>query len=161
MKASSWPQLLGCVGSLLAQLSGQALTAFMPTSEVPIVEQRPMDPWVYVFTFFVLAAAGIGTGLWPARRATRFDLVETLKDSASLAGTSRHTFRNLLVIGQVTMSLVVLISAGLFLHSLMQMQHIALGFKPERLLMMSIDLELQQEHHSAWIAFCRGTPDAC
>ena len=134
----------GVLGLLLAQLSGQALTAFMPTGEVPIVEQRPMDPWVYVFTFLVSAMAGIGTGLWPARRATRFDLVETLKDSASLAGTSRHTFRNLLVIGQVTMSLVVLISAGLFLHSLMQMQHIALGFKPERLLMMSIDLELQQ-----------------
>ena len=134
----------GVLGFLLAQLSGQALTAFMPTSEVPVVEQRPMDPWVYVFTFLVSAVAGIGTGLWPARRATRFDLVETLKDSASLAGTSRHRFRNLLVIGQVTMSLVVLISAGLFLHSLMQMQHIALGFKPERLLMMSIDLELQQ-----------------
>ena len=132
------------LGLVLAQLAGQALTAFMPTSEVPVVEQRPMDPWVYLFTFLVSAVAGIGTGLWPARRATRFDLVETLKDSASLAGTSRHRFRNLLVIGQVTMSLVVLISAGLFLHSLMQMQHIALGFKPERLLMMSIDLELQQ-----------------
>jgi hypothetical protein len=52
--------------------------------------------------------------------------------------------RNLLVIGQVSLSMGVLVSAGLFLHSLRQMQTVALGFRTDRLLMMSVDLGLQQ-----------------
>ena len=43
----------GVLGLVLAQLAGQALTAFMPSGDVPVVEQRPMDWWVYLFTFFV------------------------------------------------------------------------------------------------------------
>lgn len=139
--------LAACAGALailLAQLAGQAIAAFTPADDVPIVEQRPVDWSVYFFTLFMSVAAGIGTGLWPARSATRFNLVETLKDGGNVAGPSRHRLRNLLVIGQVTLSLVVLMSAGLFMNSLRQMQHIALGFRPERLLMMSIDLGLQQ-----------------
>jgi predicted permease len=136
--------IAGVVGMVLAHWAGQALSALMPAGEIPIVEERPADWRVYVFTFIVSAGAGLATGLWPARTATRFDLVESLKDGGGGAGASRHALRNLLVIGQVTMSLVVLISAGLFLHSLRQMQNLALGFRPERLLMMSVDLGLQQ-----------------
>ena len=52
--------------------------------------------------------------------------------------------RNLLVVGQVALSLIVLASAGLFVHSLRQMQNLAFGFRPDGLLMMSMDLGLQQ-----------------
>ena len=134
----------GILGILFAHWAGQALATFTPTGDIPINEERPWDWRVYGFTFLVSAVAGIATGLWPARRATRFDLVESLKDGGSVAGASRHRLRNLLVIGQVTLSLVVLISAGMFLHSLRQMQNLALGFKPAGLIMLSVDLGLQQ-----------------
>lgn len=134
----------GVVGLLLAQWAGRLLAGFAPSGDIPINQDHPFDWRIYPFTVLISAAAGVAAGLWPARRATRFDLVESLKEGSAAAGTSRHTLRNLLVIGQVTMSLVVLVCAGLFLHSLQRMQTQALGFRPGNLLMMSIDLGLQQ-----------------
>ncbi len=132
------------LGLLLAQWAGQALAGFTPTGDIPINTERPVDWRAYIFAVLVSAAAGILTGLWPALKATRFDLVESLKDGTSGAGTSRHRLRSLLVVGQVTLSLVVLASAGLFLQSLRQMHRLEVGLKPDGLLMASVDLGLQQ-----------------
>jgi putative ABC transport system permease protein len=134
----------GAIGVLLAQWAGQALAGFTPSGDIPINEQQPQDWRAYVFTFLVSAAAGVVTGVWPALKATRFDVVESLKEGSTGAGTSRHRLRSLLVIGQVTMSLVVLVTGGLFLHSLRQMQGLDVGFRPKGLLTASIDLGLQQ-----------------
>ena len=136
--------LAGVLGLVLAQWAGQALASFVPAGDIPINEHREWDWRIYAFTLVISVVAGVVTGLWPARKATGFDLVGSLKEGGSGAGTSRHALRNLLVIGQVAMSLVVLVSAGLFLHSLRQMQNLALGFKPDGLLMMSVDPGLQQ-----------------
>jgi putative ABC transport system permease protein len=134
----------GVLGLLLAQWAGRLMAGFVPSGDIPINQDHPFDWRVYAFTVLISAAMSVAAGLWPARRASRFDLVESLKDGTAAAGTSRHPLRNLLVIGQVTMSVVVLVSAGLFLHSLQRLQTQALGFKPDHLLMMSIDLGLQQ-----------------
>jgi putative ABC transport system permease protein len=134
----------GVAGLLLARWAGGALAGFVPAGDIPINEHREWDWRIYVFTLGISILAGIVTGLWPARNATRFDLVASLKDGGSHAGTARHALRSLLVIGQVTMSFVVLASAALFVHSLRQMQHLALGFEPRGVLLMSVDLDLQQ-----------------
>ncbi|HSC29344.1 MAG TPA: ABC transporter permease [Vicinamibacterales bacterium] len=134
----------GLLGFLLARWAGVALAAFAPAGDIPINQDHPWDWRVSVFTLAVSAVAGVAAGSWPARSATRFDIVESLKQGGSIAGQSRHVLRNLLVIGQVTMSLVVLVGAGLFVRSLRQMQNVGLGFRPERLLMLSVDLGLQQ-----------------
>ncbi|HXW04053.1 MAG TPA: ABC transporter permease [Vicinamibacterales bacterium] len=134
----------GLLGFLLAHWAGQALTAFAPAGDIPINQEHPRDWRVYVFTAAVSMLAGMFTGLWPARSATRFALVESLKQGGPVGGTSRHAFRSLLVVGQVTLSLVVLVAAALFLHSLRQLQKVSLGFRPDGLLMLSVDLGLQQ-----------------
>ena len=135
----------GVLGAVLAHWSGELLVTLVPTGgDIPVVDERAIDWRVYVFTFLISAVAGIATGVWPARQATRFDLVQGLKDGGTVAGGSRHLLRNLLVIGQVTMSVIVLATAALFLHSLRQMQNLALGFTPDRLVMVSVDLALQQ-----------------
>ena len=134
----------GVFGLLLAHWVGGLLAGFAPAGDIPLNQDHPFDWRIYPFTVLICAATGVAAGLWPARRATRFDLVESLKDGSAGAGTSRHALRNLLVVGQVTMSLVVLVSAGLFLHSLQRLQTQALGFRPDNLLMMSVDLGLQQ-----------------
>ncbi|HEX2446456.1 MAG TPA: ABC transporter permease [Vicinamibacterales bacterium] len=136
--------LAGAAGLLLARWTGQALAGFAPASDIPINDTHSWDWHVYAFTFVVSAVTSVVAGLWPARNATRFNVVESLKEGAPGAATSRHRLRNLLVIGQVTMSLVVLASAGLFLQSLRRMQQLPLGFEPEGLLMLSVDLGLQQ-----------------
>jgi predicted permease len=134
----------GVLALLLAHWAGRALAGFVPAGDIPIVEERPWDWRVYAFTFLMSATAASMAGLWPALRATRFELVQSLKEGAAVVGTSRHLLRNLLVVGQVTMSLIVLISAGLFFHSLRAMQSVSLGFRPTGLLMMSMDVGLQQ-----------------
>ncbi len=134
----------GVVGLLFAQWAGALLSRFAPSGDIPVNTDRPLDWRVYAFTALVSLVAGVAAGLWPARKATRFELAEALKEGSSAAGTSRHRLRNLLVIGQVMMSLVVLASAGLFMHSLQQLQALPLGFRPDNLLMLSVDLTLQQ-----------------
>jgi predicted permease len=136
--------LAGGLGLVLARWAGEALAGFMPTGDIPVNQDQAWDWRIYAFTVFASAIAGVATALWPSRRAAGFDLVQSLKEGGSAAGASRHRLRNLLVIGQVTMSLVVLAAAGLFLQSLRQMQNLALGFQTDRLLMMSVDLGLQQ-----------------
>ncbi len=134
----------GAVGVLLAQWAGQAFAGFAPAGDIPIKTERPVDWRAYVFAVAVSGAAAVLTGLWPALRATRFDVFESLKDGSSAAGTSRHRLRSLLVVGQVMMSLIVLVSGGLFLHSLRQLQNLDIGLNPDRLFMASIDVGLQQ-----------------
>jgi predicted permease len=134
----------GMVGILLAHWGGQVLAGMVPSGDIPVNEDRPWDWRVYGFTFLVSALVGVAAGLWPARTATRFDLVGSLKGGGSSATAPRQRLRNLLVVGQVTMSVAVLASAGVFLHSLRQMQTLPLGFKPEGLFMMSVDLGRQQ-----------------
>jgi predicted permease len=134
----------GALGTLLSMWAGGALAAFAPSGDIPINQDRPWDWRVSAFTLLVSAVVGLVTGLWPARTAMRFDLVESLKAGGNSIGIPRHRLRNLLVIGQVTMSFAVLAGAGLFLHSLQRLQNVGMGFKPSGLMMMSVDLGLQQ-----------------
>jgi putative ABC transport system permease protein len=137
--------LAGLLGLVLARLSGQALAGFVPAGDIPVNTDHPWDWRVYVFTFLVSAAAGIAAGLWPALESSRVDLGETLKEGGGpRSGFSRHPVLSLLVVGQVTLSVVVLSCAALFWHSLSRMQGMALGFRTENILMMSLDLGLQQ-----------------
>jgi predicted permease len=138
--------IAGAIALLLAEGAGAGLTAIVtPTGgDIPANTEQPADWRTYPFTFAVALFAGVLTGILPARRATRFDLVESLKDGSGGGAGYRHRFRNVLVVAQVTMSLVVLIGTGLFVHSLRKMQHVGLGFRPQGLVMMSVDLSLQQ-----------------
>jgi len=148
--------LAGAVGLVLSQAAGGLIAGFAPTGgDMPVNTEHGFDWRVYAFTFLVSALAGIGTGLWPALHASRFQLSDALKESGTGYGTARHRFRNLLVVGQVTLSLVVLIFAGLFLRSLEQMKGLSLGFQPDNLLMLSLDLGRQQYEDARGREFLR------
>jgi predicted permease len=88
--------------------------------------------------------AGVVTGLAPALRSTWFDLQTALKEGGgALLASSRHFFRNALVISQVAICVVVLIAGGLFVSSLRQVAGADLGFRTDHLLLASLDLGLQ------------------
>jgi len=79
-------------------------------------------------------------GLAPAVRATRLDVNTSLKDGdAASTGHSSKWIRNALVMAQVGGSVVVLVAAALFLHSLWNGFSISLGFRPQNLLVVRID----------------------
>lgn len=80
----------------------------------------------------------------PALSASRLDLVPVLKDATgTVRGSRRPSLHSLLVVTQVTLSLILLAGAGLFLRSLWKLQAIDKGFAGENVVAMSLNMELQ------------------
>ncbi len=130
----------GCVGLLLSFWTTNLLMALKPSIPMPININVRTDWRVLVFTFLFSLLAGIVFGLVPALQASRPEIVPVLKDDTNSFGY-RHallSLRNMLVIAQVAMSLVVLVAAGLFLRSLRNAQAINPGFDATQVLAMSL-----------------------
>jgi predicted permease len=98
-------------------------------------------PAVLLFTFGVSVATGILAGLFPALRVSRPDLQDSLKQSArgSASGIRQGIRRGLIVI-EVAMALVLLVGAGLMINSYARVMRVDMGFAPEQLLAMEINL---------------------
>ncbi len=138
--------IAGCVGWLLAVWGSNIITDALPISGngVPIRREDSMGGSVLVFTIAISLIAGVAAGLFPALRASRIDLNEGLKRGGRQAiGGGRHMLRNMLVVGQIALSCVVLVASAQFLRGLRSAHDIKLGFNPDRLLTMSFDLGLQ------------------
>jgi putative ABC transport system permease protein len=133
----------GAAGCLLAFWLTNMLRSFRPPTPVPIEINATLDARVLGFTLAVSVLSGLLFGLAPAWHASRPDLTPMLKDDRLTGGgrKARFSLRNLLVISQVAVSLVLLICAGLFIRSLQHAQNIDPGFAAERLLTVSLDLE--------------------
>ncbi len=133
----------GLAGLGIARLSMQSLAAFRPPIDGPFDFGFAMDNTVLLFTLVVSVAAGIVFGLAPALQAARPDTVSAVKgESSQKAGKSRMS--NGLVIVQMALSLLLLISSGLFLRSLQGATEIDPGFdQPGNLVLASLDPGLQ------------------
>ncbi len=126
----------GVLGLSLVAAGLRALIAFGPR-DIPRLTEARLDPQVLWFTLLLSLFAALVSGLWPA-----------LSDSTALA-TGRHwttvanrSLRNLLVIGEFALALVLLTGAGLLLHSFLLLQTVDPGFRPDHLLLMRIDLHV-------------------
>ena len=119
----------GVAGTLVSSLALRAvLTADLPLP-LPISVDVSLDWRVLAFTVLASAAAGVLFGLLPALQATRATVVETIKSENADGGpTRRFTVRNMLVVGQVAVSLTLLITALLFLRSLQARATVDPGF---------------------------------
>jgi predicted permease len=129
-------------GTLLAQWIAGLLGAVRPPAPVPIVLDLHLDPGVLGFALATAVATALVFGLIPALRATRPDLVPALRreqQPPGKGGRRRFALRDVLVAGQVAVSLVLLVAAGLLLRSLRNAQQIDLGFDPRGLALMSFD----------------------
>ena len=114
------------------------LTADLPLP-IPISLDLGLDGNVLAFTLSVSVVAGALIGLLPALQSTRLDLVSTLKSDTAGGGQPGQTrWRNALVVSQVTVSLVLLIGAGLFLRSVQGIQAVDPGFGREPTAIMSV-----------------------
>ncbi|MFY9555710.1 MAG: ADOP family duplicated permease, partial [Blastocatellia bacterium] len=135
----------GVVGLLLALWTIDLLkTATPPSGIFSFTLDYRLDGRVLAFTFALSLATGVVFGLLPALQASRPDLVPALKDetSAIVQGGRRLNLRNLLVVAQVALSLVLLIGAGLFLRSLKNAQDIDPGFEADRVLNAQLNINL-------------------
>ncbi|MFI5228968.1 MAG: ABC transporter permease [Gemmatimonadales bacterium] len=110
---------------------------------IPFWMKFTIDGQVLLFTAAVAVATGILFGLAPAIQSATPNLNETLRDAGargSSAGRSRQRLRSGLVIGEVALSLVLLVGATLLIKSFVGMQNIAPGFAPDHLLTMRVTL---------------------
>jgi predicted permease len=135
----------GAAGLLLAWWISRSLSATPPPAgALPITPQFSIDLRVLLFTLGISLLAGVVFGLAPALRASRPALIPALKDDAAAFFERTRTFslRNLLVVTQVALSVVLLIAAGLFLRSLQQAQAIQPGFDAERIVTLPLNINL-------------------
>jgi predicted permease len=137
--------LLAAVGGAAGVvLSGIALRAILHSDlpvPIPITLDVSLDWRVLAFAVAASAVAGVLFGLLPALQATRATVVETIKNENADGGpTRRITVRNTLVVGQVSVSLTLLITALLFLRSLEARAKVDPGFgsAPAGLLWLAI-----------------------
>lgn len=134
----------GAVGTIVALWINPFLGQFGPGERFAPRADTGTDWHLFVFTFCASLATGLVTGLLPALKATRLDLLPRLSEGARTMAGARHPLRSLLVIGQVAVSCVVLICAGLALRSLQQLSRVNLGFQPDHLFLASFDIGLQR-----------------
>ncbi len=131
---------------LIAILGGAAglLLGYWGRDLIPrLFDQRAVHPqidWaVFAFAFLITLATGLLFGLVPAWRSTRADVNCGLQETTRMSlGRGRSLFGKSLVVAQVGLSLLLLIGAGLFLRTLVNLQSSALGFHPERILLFGI-----------------------
>ena len=140
--------LIGAVlGFTMAWMAVSAIAGFKLPLPIPIGFVLQPDLRVVLFTAVLAVGTGIVFGLVPALRATRPDLTTWLKnESTGLGGLRRFGLRNALVLVQVSLSLVLLVCAGLFLRSLQNASSIDLGMRTNGVTFMAFDPKLS--HYS-------------
>lgn len=121
----------GACGVLLAGWTLSAVLAFAP-SDLPRMDQVGLNGRVLLFSIGVTALTALLCGLAPALQISRPDLNESLKEGGR-AGASAlpNRLRSALVVAEVALSLVLLTGAGLMIRSVLALQRIDPGFRPE------------------------------
>jgi predicted permease len=148
----------GAAGLLLAFWINQLLMSVQPPFPPPMEFRADLrlDWRALGFTLLLSMLTGVIFGLAPAWAATRPDVVPALKDETGTSdGRRRFSSRNLLVVAQVALSLVLLIGAGLFIRSLHHAQAIYPGFDTDNGLVMTLDLGLQGYSEERGRQFCQ------
>ena len=134
----------GVLGLALATLTSRLLVAFLPPEAYTLNLSTTPDWRMLLFTGAICCATGTLFGLVPALQGTRPDLAPTLKDQAGavVGGGAPVRMRKALVTAQVTLSLLLLIGAGLFIRSLQNLRDLGPGFRPDHLVAFNIDPSL-------------------
>ena len=128
----------GMAGLLLAGWFAKAVGTFRPPIPVPVDLDITLDGRVLGFTLVISVVTGILFGAAPAVRAGRLDLTADLREGARGA-TGRSRLRSVLVAGQLAVSVVLLVGAGLLLRSLSGAARVDLGFRPESSVTIQLD----------------------
>lgn len=127
-------------GLALSVWTLRLLSGILPHVEPPLSFEVTPDFRVLCFTLIAGVAAAIIFGLLPALQTTRPDVAPTLKDQASSVVGGGHTlWRKLLVCTQVSLSLLLLIGAGLFVETLRNLKSLNPGFEIHNLLSFSVN----------------------
>jgi predicted permease len=132
---------LGSVGGvLLVQWVFTRIPATVPAVPIHVAFDVRLDPLVLIVTTVVAFASGIFTGLTPALHATRVDVLSGLRGSPQGQAGDVSRARDVFVVAQLALSLVLLVTAGLFTRALYRGLHVEPGFDPRGVVVARVDL---------------------
>lgn len=147
--------LLGSIGGVLLTLvMKDSLRFLLPLSDRPISLDAKIDVTVLAFGLLLAIIAALVFGLAPALHATRINLSETLNKGGrgEIMGTSQ-AIRSTFVIGAVALALVAMIGSGLFIKSFQNAKGASIGFDPDHILLVGIDLSQNRLNQAEGNAF--------
>jgi putative ABC transport system permease protein len=123
----------GALGLFLALWGVVLMTKLLPR-DFPRLSEINMDWRVLGFTLGASVLTGILFGLAPALQIAKSDVQESLKESGrgASSGKRHNRLRNLLIVGEVALSVVLLVGAGLLFRSFIQLQSVKAGFTPQQ-----------------------------
>jgi len=129
--------IAGASGLLLAYLGSKALVALAP-ADLPRLAEIGVDRWVLAFTLGISLITSLLFGVVPALYASKVDLSDALKQGATrlVGGGGMMRMRGVLVVAEIALAAVLVCGAGLLIKSLVALHNVALGFRPENVLVM-------------------------
>jgi predicted permease len=132
----------GGLGLLFARWAIESLPYFLPKLSLPLFLEFRLDAATLGLTLLVTLATGIIFGLVPALQASRSDLNTILKQGGRTAasGAAQHRLRNMFVIAEIALALVLLVSAGLCVKGLDRARQVDFGFAPDHVLTANLQI---------------------
>ncbi len=151
----------GTIALALTVWSSKSLMAFAPTTNLPIWIAASVDRNVLAATLAITIFAAMLFGILPALRASRISPAAVLKEESGAIAGGQHKARlsNGLAVAQVALSLVLLVSAGLFVRSFHATQKFDPGFNPRNVILESYDLRPNGYSEAGGVAFDRQAID--
>jgi putative ABC transport system permease protein len=142
----------GALGLLLASL---ALKVIVSTGEnvIPRALDIQLDPMALAFTLVVTLITGLAIGILPAMQASAVNVQETLKQASRGSTGTGQRLRAGLLIAEVSLSVVLLVGAGLLLTSFARLQRVEPGFTPDGLFTAQVVLPAQRYPRPQLITF--------
>jgi predicted permease len=130
----------GAAGLLFTMVTSRLLVVLVPPSPLPIDASVNLSLRVPLLSFGLALMTTLFFGLAPALQSSRPALVPTLKEARGMVGSGRRWLRGGLVVGQVALSVLLLVGAGLFVRTFQQARLADPGFDLEHGWLASIDL---------------------
>jgi len=145
----------GIAGLVLSIWLTDALMLMLPEG-VPRLQQIGIDYRVLTFALGVSALTGILFGIVPALQASKLDVTSALKEGGrSGEGHRRTSARSLLLIGEVALSLMLLVGAGLLIKSFVRLQEVSPGFNAHNVLTANVQLPYPKYDNPQFVEFFR------
>jgi predicted permease len=130
----------GALGIAFASAANHLLLRMVSDGRTALKLDVPVDTRLLLFTLGVTLTTALLFGTIPAFRATRLNLTDSLKDGRNqLGATTKGPLAKALVISQVALSLVLLVGAGLFVRSLVNLTNVDTGFNRENVIRLRVD----------------------
>ncbi|HEX3119634.1 MAG TPA: ABC transporter permease [Candidatus Acidoferrum sp.] len=131
----------GLLGLFLA-VWGTTLLASIPSLQIPRLAQAGIDLRVLAFTLGVSVLTGVLFGMAPAWHASRFNLFLSLKEGGRASSDSKRASRarNILVVAQVSLAVILLVGASLLVESMVHLTRQSPGFDPNGVMVFNLDL---------------------